>query len=592
MLLSFIVINSIFFYPTNTITYDVFGYYIYLPLTFIVDGDSQDAIDFLQSMRTRYSTSETLYQIQHLKDSGFVMKYTSGWAVCYAPFFFISHLIAHFTDYPADGFSTPYQIGVFIGSLTYALLGVYFLLKILRSFFKSSTSIILIALIVFGTNYLMHITFYGQNAMSHNLLFTGYTLVIWLTIKWYDKQQIKTILLLGLVCGLMILTRPTEIVCLFIPLIWPLRSNESRKSFFKNHLKQLIIFTLIIIALGSIQLIYWKITTGYFLFTDYGNPAEGLDFLAPHTLDTLFSFRKGWFIYTPLMFFATLGFIVLYRKDRKLFIPLFTFFILNLYLVSSWSCWWYATSFSQRALIPSMAIMSIPLGYLLQYLWSKGITSRVIIGAVFSTLTFLNIFQTMQYYYGVIPGDGMTKEYYFASFGSLTQDNNLKTELLLIDRFNWKNIDYKNESNYSERVIYETSFEDISVSKSEHSFTGNKSFKLNEQSMYTPPFKTPYSEITDKDHAFIKVTAKVYKTGQENNNPTLLTSSFDYKNAVYKWEKKSLIDLPIHQWSEIEMIYLTPETRTEQDKLTVQFWHRSNSAIFIDDLVIKAYEPK
>jgi hypothetical protein len=592
MLLSFIVINSIYFYPSNTITYDVFGYYIYLPLTFIVDGNSQDAIDFLQNIKSTYSTSETLYQIQTLNDGGFVMKYTSGWAVCYAPFFMISHLIAQFTDYPADGFSAPYQIGVFIGSLTYALIGVYFLFKVLRCFFNSILSFVLLTLIVFGTNYLMHVTFYGQNAMSHNLLFTGYTLIIWLTIKWYDRQQLKTILLLGLVCGLMILTRPTEIVCLFIPLLWPYRSKESRKSFFKKHLKQLIIFTLIIIVIGSIQLIYWKIKTGHFLFTDYGNPAEGLDFLAPHTLDTLFSFRKGWYVYTPLMLLATLGFIVLYRKDRKLFIPLFTFFILNLYLVSSWSCWWYATSFSQRALIPSMVIMSIPLGHLLQYLWSKGNTLRVIVGAVFSTLTFLNIFQTMQYYYGVIPGDGMTKEYYFASFGSLSQDKNLKTELLLIDRFNWQNIDYKNESKYSERVIYETSFEYMPGTRSEYSFTGNKSFELNGQSIYTPPFKIPYNEITDKDHVFIQITAKVYKTKQENNNPTLLTSSFDYKNAVYKWEKKSLINLPIHQWSEIEMIYLTPETRTDEDKLTVQFWHRSDSSIFIDDLVIKAFEPK
>jgi hypothetical protein len=527
-----------------------------------------------------------------LKDGGFVMKYTSGWAVCYAPFFFISHLVAHFTDYPADGFSAPYQIGVFVGSLMYTLIGITFLLKILKHFFSSKFSLLLIALIVFGTNYLVHITFYGQNAMSHNLLFTGYTMVIWLTIKWYDKQQRKTILLLGLVCGLMILTRPTEILCLLIPLLWPLRSNKLRNSLFKKHLKQLIFFTLIIVLIGSIQLLYWKLKTGHFLFTDYGNPTEGFDLLEPHTLDTLFSFRKGWYVYTPLMLLATLGFILLYKKDRKLFIPLFTFFILNLYLVSSWSCWWYATSFSQRALIPSMVVMVIPLGYLLQYLWSKGIATRIMTGTVFTTLTLLNIFQTMQYYYGVIPGDGMTKEYYFASFGSLTQDKNLKKDLLMVDRFDWKNVDYTNKNNYSERIIYETSFEEISGVKSKESFTGNKSFKLNDQNIYTPPFKISFDEITDKDHAFIKIMAKVYKTGQDNDNPTLLTASFDYKNAVYKWEIKSLIDLPTNQWSEIEMIYLTPETRTGEDKLTVQFWHRNDSNILVDDLVIKAFEPK
>ena len=223
LIVVFVIANNIFLSPSNIISYDVFGYYLYLPLTFLVEGDSQEALAYLNEIKTTYASSDTLYQIQYLPNGDFVMKYTSGWAICYAPFFFIAHVIASITDYPADGFSQPYQLAVFIGSLIYTLIGIHFLFKIARYFFEKWLTIVLLVLIILGTNYLIHITMYGQNAMTHNLLFTGYTLIVWLTIQWYEKRKLKTILFLGIVCGLVILTRPTEIVCLLIPLLWPLK---------------------------------------------------------------------------------------------------------------------------------------------------------------------------------------------------------------------------------------------------------------------------------------------------------------------------------------------------------------------------------
>jgi hypothetical protein len=592
MIFGFVIANNFYFYPGNLISYDVFGYYLYLPLTFLVDGDSQEALNYLQEIQTKYSSSDTLYQIQTLPDGDFVLKYTSGWAVCYAPFFFLAHLVTYFTDYPSDGLSEPYQVGVFLGSLFYTLVGVYFLHKITRHFFSKKLALLLVILVLFGTNYLFHNTMYGQGAMTHNLLFTAYTIIVWLTIQWYNNQRLKTIIALGLVCGLVILTRPTEVVCLFIPLLWPLRSPESRISFLKKYKKQLIVFTSVIVAIGSIQLIYWKIKTGHLLFFDYGNPAEGLDFLAPHTLDTLFSFRKGWYIYTPLMLLATFGFITLYKKDKKLFIPLFTFFILNLYLVSSWSCWWYASSFSQRALIPSMVIMIIPLGYLLRYLWIKKSVVKLLTALLLILIVSLNIFQTIQFSRGVLPGDRITKEYYLATFGSLTPNPTLKKEFLLIDRHNAGEVNYQDTSKYRKYVLHENSFENEPGHTSEISFSGQHAFKLSADTIYTPPFKKAYKDITTKEHAFIRITAMVYKMHQEENQPSFLTASFDYKNATYKWNSVPLMPIPAREWTEVEQIYLTPETRTLNDRLTVQFWHRHNHNIYVDDLKIEVFEPK
>lgn len=587
----FVVVNSLVFYPSNIISYDVFGYYIYLPLSFIVEGDSQDALHYLNEIKTTYESSETLYQIQHLPNGDFVMKYTSGWAVCYAPFFFIAHGIASLTGYATDGFSQPYQISIFIGSLIYTLIGIYFLFKIARYFFQKRLAIILLVSIILGTNYLLHITMFGQNAMTHNLLFTGYTLIVWLTIQWYEKRKIKTILLLGVVCGLVILTRPTEIVCLLIPLLWPLGKEIKRYQLFKKKFWQLFVFAAIVILIGSIQLFYWKIQTGHALFFDYGNPAEGLDFLAPHTLDTLFSFRKGWYIYTPLMFLATLGFIPLFVKNRRLFLPLFLFFIANLYLVSSWSCWWYAASFSQRALIPSMVIMCIPLGYLIIYFWAKAKLIRSIFAIIVILIIALNIFQTVQFYKEVIPGDRMTKAYYMATFGSLAPNQKLKDELLLVNRQNPEQVNFRDTKRYTKRVVHFNNFEDSSGANNQMSYSGSHSMKLNLPNTFTPAFNLPFNELTSKDHAFIRITARVYKTEQAGDSPSLLIASFEYQEETYNWQSQSIETIETNQWGEAEMIYLTPETRTLNDKIKVYLWHRSNTDLFIDDFKVEVYEP-
>ena len=84
---------------------------------------------------------------------------------------------------------------------------------------------------------------------------------------------------------------------------------------------QILLFCFLIICIASIQLGYWKYTSGKFIINPYGasNAGEGLELLNPHLLEVLFSFRKGWFIYTPLMLFTLVGFKELYKNNKVLF---------------------------------------------------------------------------------------------------------------------------------------------------------------------------------------------------------------------------------------------------------------------------------
>jgi hypothetical protein len=72
------------------------------------------------------------------------------------------------------------------------------------------------------------------------------------------------------------------------------------------------------ILLGSLQLIYWKLTTGRWLYYSY-EEGEKVRLFAPYLIPVLFSFKKGWLVYTPLMIFSILGLYSLYKKTKEIY---------------------------------------------------------------------------------------------------------------------------------------------------------------------------------------------------------------------------------------------------------------------------------
>jgi hypothetical protein len=179
------------------------------------------------------------------------------------------------------------------------------------------------------------------------------------------------------------------------------------------------IYTMIAVAIciWIPQMLYWKMQTGHFIHHSYGQ--EGFFFFSPNITDGLFSFRKGWLLYTPTMAIALLGLILLpkYSKGRTISIAAFTF--INIYIIFSWWCWWYGGSFGARAFIESYALLSFPLAALVQWAFSKKIYIKIASMIFFTLLLAHSILQTFQYYYGAIHWDSMTREAYFDSLGRL-----------------------------------------------------------------------------------------------------------------------------------------------------------------------------
>ena len=156
--------------------------------------------------------------------------------------------------------------------------------------------------------------------------------------------------------------------------------------------------------------------TRHWIFYSYGD--QHFSFLRPHLWEVLFSFRKGWLIYSPLLALVLLGFGPLWRRHRGLAVPVLVYFVLNLWVVSAWDIWWYGGSLGCRALVPSYAVLALPWGAGVVWLLTPGRQRRWPIAAAAAAVLFvdLNLFQNWQYARSIIhPGD-MNRAYYFAVF--------------------------------------------------------------------------------------------------------------------------------------------------------------------------------
>ncbi|MEI7663641.1 MAG: glycosyltransferase family 39 protein, partial [Bacteroidota bacterium] len=287
--LSLVVICNRFLVPRfNThdgislLSWDVFGYYLYLPATLIHHDLGIRNFAWVQQILDTYHPTIGFYQAYLGPGGDYVMKYPMGLAIIYSPFYFLGQVMAHLTGYSPDGFTLPYQVCIAIGGLVYTVAGLWFLRRILLRFFPDGVAAMTMFLIVCGTNYFELTAFDG--AMPHNYLFTLFALIVWLTIRWHEDPQWKYALLLGLLAGLAVLVRPTAVIIVLVPLLWGGwgRSTWSEKiSLVWKHFSQVLAAAALLLLVASLQLVYWKVHSGSWIYYSY-EKGEQLEWIAPY----------------------------------------------------------------------------------------------------------------------------------------------------------------------------------------------------------------------------------------------------------------------------------------------------------------------
>jgi hypothetical protein len=526
-------------------------------------------------------------------------KYPVGMSILSSPFFFAAHQYALHSGYPADGFSDPYQKIIGYGMMIFTIIGLIYLRRVLLKFLSDKTVALTLFFIVIGTNYFFMSSL--ESYSPHSVIFFLYSMIIWFTIRWHEDQKPIHALLIGLSCGLAIMSRMSEIVCLLIPLLWGVTGKQSfieKLNFLRSKPTHVLLVGLGIIIFAIPQLVYWKFSTGKFLVYSYSNnPGEGFELLWPYTLKSLFSFRKGLLIYTPILILAIIGFVFMYKRKRSLFYPVFTFFVFNLYIVSSWSCWYFATSFGNRGYIQSYAVMAIPLGFFISEILSQRKALLKLVFIIPVLFLVLNLFQTWQYMHRVIDWSRMTAPYYFKVFGKTYAKPEWK-ELLLVDRSDDQTMG--DELKYEKKNLATIGFEDVEENRQEYyidslRFSGNYSFILDSTCKFSPGLRLPYKEVTDHYYSWIKAGIWVYTDYDPKENPSFLVVTFQHKDKNYKYKTlplESIEGFKIGEWNYIEMEYLTPEVRRKNNPLVVYYWLRGKNPVYVDELAIDAFTPK
>ncbi|MES2704440.1 MAG: hypothetical protein V4649_17510 [Bacteroidota bacterium] len=389
--------------PLKITVWDAFGYYMYLPATLIYDDYKQ--LKWLDTIDKRYAvTGGNGWQAERLEHSNYVFKYLGGVALMQIPFFVAGHLVAKQLNYPQDGFSPPYQYALGFGAMLYCLLGLLVLRRVLLYYFPDKVVGVTLLLVALATNMMQYTAI--DNGQSHVYIFLLYALVLYATIRWHQRPSAGWALLIGYIIGLATMSRPTEAIMLFIPLLWNTHTTGDAKA--KWAMVRAGGVSIAAAAIGGVlgilpQLLYWKSATGSFLY-DVGSK---WDFLNPH-FRVLFGWEKGWFIYTPVTLLFIAGMFLMkgapYRKS------VLWFCLLNIYIIIAWHDWRYGGSYSTRALVQSYPVFALPLAALVEKVERS--KWRVAFYALGLYLVGVNLFQLVQYNETILHYNDMNRRYY------------------------------------------------------------------------------------------------------------------------------------------------------------------------------------
>jgi hypothetical protein len=578
-------------------TWDVFGYYLYLPAYFIYGDLFLSDFEWVRGIIETYSLPGSFYQAVETDGGNWVMRYPMGLALLNLPFFLLADLLAQPLGFARDGFSAPYQLMWGAGGMLYAFAGLILGRKVLLRFFSDATVALLLLVIVFATNFLQLATY--ESAFPHVFLFGLYSLVFFNIQQWKDKIPLKNAFITGCLIGLIAICRPNELVIILIPLFWNVGNGnliQDRFLYLRRHSAAAWFFGTGLLLGGLPQLLYWKLSSGSWFFYSYRDNGVGFDFLSPHTWEFLFSYRKGFFVYTPVMLLSCAGFYFLWKHQRRLFLPVFLYFIVNLYVVSSWSVWWYAGgSYSSRSMVSSYLLMSLPLGCLITEVRSLNRWFRISFFLLLFLLTVLNLFQFWQFRRGILDGERMTKAYFWQVFAKTEADEGSR-KLLLVERQTTPYENMPDTAGFTRKELVRIDFsglEDRAVRPLD--FKGKKIpvLVLDSGHIYSPSIEKGFREITKGEYAWLRIKAEVF-VPEGPDEPPLLVVQFNHKERPYKYVTSEPWNDSVQrgQWHTLRLDYMTPEVRNAADKLKIYLWYRGKGPVYARSLEAVAFEPQ
>lgn len=384
----------------------------------IINSDGRGHYDYLPHFFIYgYGANRQFDNAIHIKhENSFVNKYYAGTAISQLPFFTAAYLYCNITGDPLTGFSAPFQIAISLAALFYFFAALYFLYKLLVVHFKILPHNAAFVLLVFSFgSTILHYAVVAP-AFSHVYTFFWIAFFFWQVSKISRGQYSQMVFIYCLFAlSMVFVIRPVNIlVVLFIPVFFD--SWAGMRSCFKSNFacNRNYIFIGAAVALLPVlaQCLAWYAQTGSFIIWSYKH--EGFNWTSPQFANFLFSYRKGLFIYTPLLLVAVVGFYFLYKANKWKFTWALISLAVIIYVLCSWWCWHYAGGFGMRPMTDFLFIFMILFAFILQNIYRP--IAKIGIKLLVAFTVFLNLVFTYQFYADIINPFSMDKQKFWSVF--------------------------------------------------------------------------------------------------------------------------------------------------------------------------------
>lgn len=381
----------------ETIRSDAKGYYGYLQAIFI---------------RGDLGNEPMAWEYVQVTPRGTLNKYFCGTSLFMAPWFLIGHDLA-LGDPKArhDGLSHYEQMAIGVGGWVYLLLGLLALRALLLGMGvrEPVVSWTLVALGL-GTPLLQFAAV--QPGWSHVYAFCAVSVLLLLVHRIAHGARPGWLVAAGAMLGLVVLIRPVNaMVLLGVPVVLGSATLPFVRGLFRRpgwSALALLGFT----AVVFLQPLLWHLQTGRWIEWGYRN--EGFYWTRPEVMNVLFSWRRGLFLWTPLMTLVLMGaFWNFLRGDRTRGGWGLLYWAAITYVIASWWIWYYGSGFGSRVFIDHYPVLVVPMALMLERFGRLAWTAaRLFI----TTCIALLLVQFVQFNLEVLDHEAMDRAKYMDSF--------------------------------------------------------------------------------------------------------------------------------------------------------------------------------
>ena len=542
---------------------DKAGYYIYLPATFLYHFDVEKCPAGIEE-KTGYS-----FTVDHQKKT-ITTQYFYGVALLVSPFFLAAHAVATLAGIDEQqGFSTLFSRFMDVAAAFYLVLGLFFLKRFLRNYFREALQYFIILVVFLGTN-LFYFSM-EDGLMSHVYSFFAISLFLFAMKEFLaDNSRYRYFLLMAVSLGLMFVIRPTNCVVGFFFLFWDAESGKEilRRLKMVLHPGKLLPLLGIMFLFMIPQMIFWKLGHGTYIYLKYGETFTHTT--DPKFAEVWFSTLNGLVPWSPVNLFIMLAMIFMVIRGDKNSIGVLVLFLGISYMAASYKIWYMGCGFGNRLFVEFYPLFCVPFGFLSEKIFNLRWKA---FGILYSLIILLMIYMNV--------GMSLSPEKYF--FGSVWDWSHYRQFLKPIHLYP------KDEKQYFFRNDFENAaLQGGSVVTDTLKRSGDYSAVVNN---YQPTCCEHDSYVWDFGGKFMKFMTVQCYVMKPKDVPLhgFLVCSFEKNDSVINRQTLRLdhFALKPDQWFMVYKTFRIPEGLSGDTRMRFYVLGMDNMSFYLDDLLIR-----